>query len=162
MPDLSPLPADEPCRVQYLGREREPLVVIDDFTGRVEELARIGRSLPYEPVDGYPGIRSRISSTYLAPRSELLRWILATHFDLPAGAKVESCSFSIVSKRPEELTGGQRRPHHDSAEANLIALLHFTGDAATGGTAFYRHRRTGFETIRPERVTEYKAALAED
>src|SRR5690606_13917440 len=41
-------------------------------------------------------------------------------------------------------------------------LLHFTGEAATGGTAFYRHCRTGFETIRPERVAPYAAALAED
>lgn len=155
-------PAVEDCRVEYLGREREPLVVIDDFTGRIEELARIGRALGYEPVQGYPGIRSRISSTYLGPRSGLLRRILAEHFDLPGGAKVESCDFSIVSKRAEELTDGQRRPHYDATDGNLLALLHFTGDTGTGGTAFYRHRRTGFETIRPERLARFKAALAED
>lgn len=146
--------------VQHIGREREPLVVIDDFSGQVEELVRIGRGVPYEPVQGYPGIRCRVSSTYLAPRLSLLRQILADHFDLPGGAKAESCAFSIVSKRPEDLTEGQRRPHHDSADANLIALLHFTGDTGTGGTAFYRHRRTGFETIRPERVEPYEAAVA--
>ena len=31
-----------------------------------------------------------------------------------------------------------------------------------GGTAFYRHRRTGFETIRPERMPRFKAALVAD
>ena len=154
--------AEPAWRVQYLGREREPLVVIDDFTGKVEDLAGIGRTLAYEPVEGYPGIRSRISSQYLAARSGLLRRILAEHFALPAGARVESCDFSIVSKRPEELTSGQRRPHYDAADGDLVALLHFTGDAATGGTAFYRHRRTGFETIRPERLARFRAALAED
>jgi hypothetical protein len=161
-PDASPIAAADAYRVEHLGHEREPLIVIDDFTGQVEQLARIGRAAAYEPAAGYPGIRCRISSTYLAPRAELLRRVLAEHFDLPRGAKAESCAFSIVSKRPDELTEGQRRPHHDSAAANLIALLHFTGDAATGGTAFYRHRRTGFETIRPERVVEYEAAVAEE
>ena len=153
---------DELCHVHYLGREREPLVVVDEFVGRIDELARIGRTLPYEPVAGYPGIRSRISSSYLSPRSDLLRRILAEHFDLSAGAKVESCAFSVVSTRPQDLDSGQRRPHHDSDDPGLIALLHFTGGAETGGTAFYRHRRTGFETIRPERVARYAAALAED
>ena len=156
----SPSLASDAYRVEHLGREREPLIVIDDFSGRIDELARIGRSAAYEPVAGYPGIRCRISSSYLAPRGALLRRILAEHFDLPRGAKGESCAFSIVSLRPEQLSEGQRRPHHDSAEANLIALLHFTGDAATGGTAFYRHRRTGFETIRPERAEEYERAVA--
>lgn len=137
-------------------------MVVDDFTGQVKELARIGRSLRYEPAHGYPGIRCRISSTYLARRRDLLRWMLATHFGLVSGAKVESCAFSIVSTPPIDLTPGQRRPHYDATESNLIALLHFTGDSATGGTAFYRHRRTGFETIRPDRLARFKAALVED
>lgn len=160
--DPSPEVADEACRVAYLGREREPLVVIDRFTGQIEELVRIGRALGYAPVKGYPGIRSRISSNYLAPRRDQLRQILAEHFGLPAGARVESCDFSIVSKRAAELTEGQRRPHYDATDPQLLALLHFTGGPETGGTAFYRHRRTGFETIRPERLAAFKAALAED
>jgi hypothetical protein len=157
-----PLPssASDGYRVHYLGREREPLVVIDDFSGQLEALTRLARNAAYEPVTGYPGIRCRISSSYLAPRSALLHRILAEQFDLPRGATGESCAFSIVSLRPDQLSEGQRRPHHDSADANLIALLHFTGAADTGGTAFYRHRRTGFETIRPERVEEYERAVA--
>src|SRR5690606_27492170 len=81
---------------------------------------------------------------------------------ISAGAKVESCAFSIVSIPPEELSPGQRRPHFDATDPNLMALLHFAGDSATGGTAFYRHRRTGFETIRPDRLVRFTAAIAED
>jgi hypothetical protein len=54
-------PSDN-VHVQFLGREREPLVVVDDITGQIEELVRIGRPLPFEPVAGYPGIRSRINT----------------------------------------------------------------------------------------------------
>lgn len=62
----------------------------------------------------------------------------------------------------ERRANGQRRPHYDASDPNLIALLHFTGDAATGGTAFYRHRRTGFEAILPERAASFEEAVIED
>lgn len=151
-----------PYTVQYLGREREPLVVIDEFTGHADELEKIGRSAAYAPVEGYPGIRSRISSTYLAARTQLLRHVLDEHFELPRGARAESCSFSIVTKRPEELSQGQRRPHYDGAEPNLVALLHYIDDDQTGGTCFYRHRQTGFEAITPERVLAFEDGVRRD
>ncbi|MGV3556421.1 MAG: DUF6445 family protein [Croceibacterium sp.] len=151
-----------PFSVSHLGREGEPLVIIDDFTGHSAELERIGRAASYAPAEGYPGIRSRISSTYLGVRSALLQQVLAECFGLTRGARAESCSFSIVTKRPEELSQGQRRPHYDGSEAGLIALLHYIDDEDTGGTAFYRHRRTGFESIRPERVARFEEAVRED
>ena len=40
--------------------------------------------------------------------------------------------------------------------------MHYLGGPETGGTAFYRHKRTGFETIRPEREAAYAMALDED
>jgi hypothetical protein len=138
------------------------VVTIDDFSGRVPELVRAGRAAEYAPVHGYPGIRSPISPAYLTPRIPLLRQVFAECFDLPGRAEIDSCDFSIVSLAPDELTAGQRIPHYDAPEPGLIALLHFTEGADRGGTAFYRHRRTGFEAILPERVAAYSAAVAED
>jgi hypothetical protein len=158
----APMTTSDEFTVEHFGREREPVAIIDDFTGQIEELERIGRSAAYEPVKGYPGIRCRVSSTYMAARGALLHRILAENFGLARGASVESCSFSIVSIAPEDLSEGQRRPHYDAADAGLIALLHFTGDAETGGTAFYRHRRTGFESIRPDRTASFAAAVKAD
>lgn len=148
--------------VARFGEEREPVVVIDDFSGQVETLERMGRNASYAPVQGYPGVRSLLGASYLVPRVPLLRRVFAECFGMEKGAKTESCAFSLVTIPPEELTQGQRRPHFDGTDPGLLALLHFTGGEETGGTAFYRHRRTGFETITPERAARFAAAVRED
>ena len=51
-------------------------------------------------------------------------------------------------------------PHFDATSAGQIAVLHYLCDASHGGTAFYRHRSTGFETITPERLQPYIATLS--
>lgn len=73
-----------------------------------------------------------------------------------------SAAFSIVTTRPAELTPIQRLPHFDGLEPERIALLHYLGGPEQGGTAFYRHRRTGFETITTARHAEYDAMLHRD
>lgn len=151
-----------PYTVEFVGREREPIVTIEDFSGQLDTLVRMGRQASYRAVRGYPGIRSPLNAAYLAPRSALLQRVFAECFGLPGRAEVESCDFSIVSLSPQQLTPAQCIPHYDAPDAGLIALLHFTGGAQCGGTAFYRHRRTGFEAILPDRITSYAAAVAED
>lgn len=56
----------------------------------------------------------------------------------------------------------QHRPHYDAPQSNLVAMVHYTQGEGTGGTAFYRHRRTGFETITPDRVAAFDAAIGDD
>jgi hypothetical protein len=149
-------------QVSFVGREREPVVTIDDFSGRIEALAQQGRAARYRPAQGYPGIRSAMDPGYLMPRGALLKDVFARCFGLSGKAELDSCAFSIVSLAPDELLPGQRIPHFDSSDAGLVALLHFTGGPESGGTAFYRHRRTGYEAILPERFAAYAAAVAED
>jgi hypothetical protein len=64
-----------------------------------------------------------------------------------------------VTTRPADLTPIQRLPHFDGLEGERIALLHYLNGQDKGGTAFYRHRGTGFETITAERHAAYDAAL---
>jgi hypothetical protein len=148
--------------VQHLGNEREPLVILDHCPIDTAPLVQVARQACYAPVHGYPGIRCRISSTYLAPITYVLKQVLADQFDMPNGAKVESCSFSIVTIPPDALSEGQRRPHYDDAQGNVLALLHFVDGPETGGTSFYRHRRTGFEAIHPERERLFAQGVHED
>lgn len=60
---------------------------------------------------------------------------------------VEGALFSIVSTPPDELQLGQRIPHIDSVESTRFAMVHYLSHTDWGGTAFYRHRSTGFEAI---------------
>ena len=147
--------------IERTGAEREPVVVIDGFSGRVEELAAAGRAADYRPQSIYPGLRSPADAAYLAPMRAVLDEVLRRVFDLPQ-ARIEACDYSVVSLAPEALQTAQSIPHYDDPGPGVVALLHYTQGPESGGTAFYRHRRTGFETMRPERLTAYAEALVED
>src|SRR5690606_20694115 len=60
---------------------------------------------------------------------------------------VVDASFSIVSTPPGALTIAQRLPHVDAFTEDRIALVHYLSPGDGDGTAFFRHRATGFETV---------------
>ena len=147
--------------IERFGTEREPVVVMDDFSARIKELTALARAATYREEAMYPGLRSPADRTYLQPMLATLREVARRVFGV-SDITVAECDFSIVSRAPESLIPAQRIPHHDHTGADVIALLHYMQGAETGGTAFYRQRRTGFETVRPERVLIYRDALMAD
>jgi len=78
------------------------------------------------------------------------------------GADLVECNFSIVTTPPEALTPLQRLPHFDAADPGRIAVLHYLCGPSAGGTAFYRHRTTGFETVSLSRMEDYAERLDAD
>ena len=154
---------DASITVERLGREGEPLVIIDNFTGQPERLRAMGLAAQYHSAGvDYPGRRALADPSYLSLRRELMMQVMARVFGLTRGVHCEIAAFSLVTLAPEQLSLRQRIPHHDHSDAGRVAIMHYLGGPETGGTAFYRHRRTGFEAITPEREAAYAAALAED
>jgi hypothetical protein len=154
---------DASITVERLGREGEPLVIIDNFTGQPERLRAMGMAAQYHPAGvDYPGRRALADPSYLDLRRELMMQVMARVFGLGRSIQCEIAAFSLVTLPPEQLSPRQRIPHHDHSDAGRVAIMHYLGGAESGGTAFYRHRRTGFEAITPEREAAYAAALAED
>ncbi|WP_432200251.1 DUF6445 family protein [Erythrobacter sp. W53] len=147
--------------VERFGRELEPVIIIDHFSRDLERLVAVGRRARYAAAQGYPGIRSPLDPNYLSAQGALLTEILSAEFDLSGQIGIESCAFSIVTTPPDALAPSQRIPHYDGPEPNLIAIVQYTSQRA-GGTAFYRHKRTGFEFVNPARVAEYRAAIGDD
>ncbi|MEW4447715.1 DUF6445 family protein [Qipengyuania sp. JC766] len=142
-------------RIERFGREREPVVVIDGFSREADELERLGRAARYEAAQGYPGIRAPFDPRYLQLGAPLFQSLVEEAFGLSGEIMAERCDFSIVSIPPDRLQDGQRRPHYDGTEPGLLATVHFLGDERDGGTAFYEHRRSGFETVTAEREDEF-------
>lgn len=154
---------DASITVERLGREGEPLVIIDNFTGQPERLRQMGIAAQYHPAGvDYPGIRALADPSYLDLRRELMMQVMARVFGLTRGVQCEIAAFSLVTLPPEQLSARQRIPHHDHSDAGRVAIMHYLGGPESGGTAFYRHRRTGFEAITPAREAAYAAALADD
>lgn len=147
-------------RLLCLGDEREPVVIIDGFSSDAEALRLQGAGLAYGPGGRhYPGHRAPAPSGYLGERMDLLQKVLTKVFGMAHGAALVECNYSIVTTRPERLTPIQRLPHFDSTEPGYLALLHYLCGPEEGGTSFYRHRASGFETITAGRLDHYNEAL---
>lgn len=148
-------------RVELQGHEREPVVIIDGFAPDPQRLRDAAELLRFAPMgEHYPGVRATVPPALLKPLLEALAPLLAATF---GGAyAVADAFYSIVTTPPEQLTPIQRLPHFDGVEPGRLALLYYLAEDAPGGTAFYRHRATGFETVSAARLAAYKAALAAD
>lgn len=143
------------------GREAEPVVVIEglvDVPALVADAARLRFSAigPH-----YPGLRAPAAPALADGLRALIAPLIAAHFGIDPAPAVLEAWYSLVTTPPERLTPIQRLPHFDGVEPDRLALLVFL-TAVPGGTAFYRHRATGFETITAARLGDYDRALHAD
>jgi hypothetical protein len=147
-------------RVEHIGHERQPVIVIDDVLADPEGWRASARNAQYGRFGPhYPGLRSPVApDTALAVRDELAALIGETFALDPVPGLLE-CYFSIVTTKPQALAPIQRLPHVDGLEPDRLAILVYLSGAETGGTAFYRQRATGFETVDAARFGAFEAAL---
>jgi hypothetical protein len=68
----------------------------------------------------------------------------------------------LVTLRPDQCQTARLLPHIDATEPNMFAAIHFLCAAGHGGTSFYRHRGTGFESIDRAREPRYLRAKSEE
>jgi len=143
-----------------IGTEAQPIAVIDGFHPDPEALRAAAARARFEPGrHHYPGIRAALPPDYFARTNAAIATALRDVFGYGASASVIDASFSIVTTAPDQLTVAQRLPHVDAVDANRIALVHYLDPAGGDGTAFFRHRETGFETIDAARSPGYFASL---
>jgi hypothetical protein len=143
-----------------IGHEREPIVIIDDFSSDPAGLVEAAAGKRYAPLGPhYPGVRAPADANYLGERMPVLQDVLTNVFGLAKGASLVECNYSLVTTRPEALRPIQRLPHFDSTDPGRIAVLHYLCAGAQGGTSFYRHRASGFETVSPSRMADYAGMI---
>jgi hypothetical protein len=147
-----------------IGAERAPLFVIDNFVAKPETLVADACARPFTVRSRYfPGIRAETPPEYQQLLLTKLRSALLDCLGLPEGTLTLSmCHYSLVTTPAEELTPPQRIPHIDSVAKSGLATIHYLFKANLGGTAFYRHRSTGFEVIDEARGAAYSRALADE
>jgi hypothetical protein len=145
--------------IERNGTEGEPIVTIDGFVPDPHAMRGDAAMLAYAPMGvHYPGVRAVIPQI-VANRLASAIASLASDVFGAARLEVTDAFYSIVTTRPSALTPIQRLPHFDGVEPERLALLHYLSPDAPGGTAFYRHRSTGFETVTADRLPAYRAAL---
>lgn len=150
-----------------VGAEREPVLSIDHWLADPARLVADAAAAEFRPAwgpaGGYPGLRAPAPLAYVETVARALLPVVVDGFGLPpAGLRRAECSFSLVTLPPGRLHATQRAPHVDTTDGWQFAILHYLCGPAFGGTAFYRHRATGFATLTPERWAGYEAARADE
>jgi Family of unknown function (DUF6445) len=154
--------SDWTLTVERQGSEGEPVVVIDNFAAHPEHLTGDAAMLGFAPVGiHYPGVRAPVARAILKPMLAALAATIRDVFGY-ADIEIDDAFYSLVTTPPSALAPIQRLPHFDGVEPERLALLHYLSPEMPGGTAFYRHRSTGFETVSAERLSTYRSALDTD
>jgi hypothetical protein len=152
------------ARRAQMGLEREPLLQVDHLLRSPQSLVEFAtaeaRFAPaYGPDGGFPGLRADAPLDYVDAVVLALDPLVRAAFELgDARLGRAECSLSLVTLSGNALVAGQRVPHIDTTYPLQFAFLHYLCPRSFGGTAFYRHRRTGFETLTPERLDAYNTA----
>jgi len=147
-----------------IGRERAPLLVIDSLLDNADALVELAARKHYgDVVSYYPGIRAKAPLTYQQFILDKLRGVIGEFFELePRSLRFTDCHFSIVTTPADKLEYLQWIPHTDSMFGTELAMLHYLFKRNLGGTAFYRHRATGFEYVDFARRPSYLACVDQE
>lgn len=147
-------------QVLQFGQERQSIVIFDGFAPSPEDLIEDAAMLSYGRIgEHYPGLRAQLHPSISERFLDRVMPIAQAVFGVaPAPALIETC-YSIITTPPAELTPTQSLPHFDSTDPNRLALLHYLSPEEEGGTTFYRHQATGFESVSQDRLASYAAAV---
>jgi hypothetical protein len=147
-----------------IGSEKVPLLVIDNFVRQPDDLIRWASSRLFANAGRhFPGIRTRAPLTYRKLIQDHLQDELSQFFEVDARLmQFPMAHYSLVTTPPAKLEPIQRIPHVDSVRGNGLATVHYLFRDNHGGTAFYRHRRTGFEYVDEARQDAYFRTLQEE
>lgn len=143
-----------------IGREGAPLLVIDDASADPESLVDLAAGKIYGAVENYyPGVRAKAPLSYQQFVLDKFGSLFREFFQIPGALRFTACQFSLVTRNHAELNELQRIPHIDSSSYRELAVVHYLFKGDLGGTAFYRHRATGYEIIDDSRKAEYFATV---
>ncbi|GAA0340985.1 hypothetical protein GCM10009092_01870 [Bowmanella denitrificans] len=149
--------------ILQVGREQTPVVVIDDFALDIQAVIAHASQQTFTPPSeaAYPGVRAPLPRPYIFSLLDGVFKLIYQLYRVPAQLRMQPQNFvySLVSQTPEQLSSRQRLPHYDSHYLYHFALMHYLNPGPHGGTAFYRHKPTGFETISQPRRVPYIAAV---
>ncbi|NMH65717.1 DUF6445 family protein [Shewanella salipaludis] len=147
-------------QILYLGHEKTPLIIIDNFAADLTPLlnfARTRATFAADPDSFYPGVRAPLPRPYVEDVLNRLYSLLYEVYEIPSrqSIRLQALHFSLISTSPEALKPLQRLPHFDTPQPHYFALLHYLNDGPHGNTAFFRHIPTGFERIDGSRMPAY-------
>lgn len=160
---LPPLHPNVSLHVDYVGDEKNPVILIDNFLAEADFLVSVAENHSQfgAPTYFYPGMQALVPKAYEAALAVYLKKIICDVFSLkPENITHSQSFFAMVLTPPEQLHPTQSRPHVDSDSHLQLAGIHYLCPPDKGGTSLYRHKATGFESVNSARRAEYDRYLA--
>ncbi len=145
-------------QLKRFGHDGHPVLVVDQLLSDPDSLVESAAKASYvSPRTYYPGVQAPLPVGYIPAVVGALRPFLTKVFGLSPQAHLDHFGFfALATTRREELNLVQTVPHIDTTEPSRLAFLHYLSRKAYGGTAFFRHRATGFEAVTPQRQQAYE------
>lgn len=150
-----------------IGKEKTPLLVIDDFANMPSDLisfAGDGSLFKADERNYYPGKRLVAPKIYAEELCQKYQAIIKSTFGLSNMSNVEPVmsALAVSDLVPERLRPMQMLPHFDTTLSNQIAVVHYLCGPEHGGTSFYQHRTSGFESVTEQRLMSYSTLLKKE
>lgn len=147
------------------GAEGEPVVLVDDFFLNAPAIVDFAATqCAFGPGGAaYPGVRAAVPAFVNHALIHALHPVIRQVFGIGDDHELAlETSFSLLTQGPGDLQPPQRIPHFDIADPRALAIVIYLCSPGYGGTAFFRHRSTGFETVSPDRDEAYNRRLAQE
>ncbi len=148
-------------RIDYIGQNQTPVVVVDQFYPNVDRLVAFGARLEQyasDPDDNYPGAHADSPAGYSAFLCHAFQGRIAETYGLTDTLTATS-RFSRVTTQECDLSLLQSLPHVDAFDGHKIAVVHYLCSEMHGGTGFYRNEETGFENITLDHAAQYQRSI---
>jgi hypothetical protein len=148
-----------------LGKEQQPLLVVDDMLLNPEVMlawAAQGDNFVSDPTNLYPGVRKALPVDYAQLLTDFVQNQLLSVLNVKARVRVNQSVLAITNQDQASLLPIQRIPHFDSSDPKRWAMVHYLCDENFGGTGFFRHLSSGFESMTTDRQKKYQRLLEDD
>ncbi len=149
--------------VDHFSHAKHTIVTVENFLEHPEQaidqasLQNFARITPQ-----YPGLRAPLDPDDCDALVDALSPHLSRWFGTAEGRWSIQAWYSIVTSAPSELLPIQRLPHVDGTDPNQIAMMLYLHRTGHGGTAFFRHRSTGYEALTDDCFPHYRDQLQRD
>ena len=138
--------------IEYIGQDKTPVIIVDNYAENFDEIAdEIVKHSEFKPeeVSYYPGKRSAIPKPIVVGYLKPLMEVFYRVYKFPDLLKPNPIDnyFSLITTQPEELSAMQSWPHFDTPNPKFIAIIHYINKNEHGGTAFFKHNKSGLDRI---------------
>jgi hypothetical protein len=152
-------------RLAHVGAERQPLMIVDDVLAdpqaMIDAACEATFYVPHHT--NYPGINAPVPQSYYLTVITALRGPIEAAFGVSRAAYLSYFGFfALATVGASDAQPIQKIPHRDSPDPHRLAMVHYLCRGSFGGTGFFRHRATGFESVDVSRQAHYEGAARQE